>query len=123
MSKIRPGHKWNSYLNGEWATHMKHKRVTSKARRAWDKDVIKEELELPDTKGKAKKVEKPWIVEYYCVRTWCKWFGRFAKREDAIRSGLKQIAWEEDMILRGLNRSIKKMYRVRNVETDEDFYL
>lgn len=46
MSKIRPGSKMNSYLNGEWCTHAKKKgkKYTSKVRRALDKQIIKEEV-------------------------------------------------------------------------------
>jgi hypothetical protein len=46
--KIRPGNKWNSWLNGEWATHAKAfgKKKTSSRRRQWSKRVLKEELRL-----------------------------------------------------------------------------
>lgn len=46
MGKIRPGSKENSYLNMEWATHVKHftKKFTSKRRRNSDKRVIRNEL-------------------------------------------------------------------------------
>lgn len=41
------GNKLNSYLNGEWATHVKKrmKRITSSIRRMQDKKEIKNGLE------------------------------------------------------------------------------
>lgn len=46
MSKIRVGNKQNSYLNGEWAGHVRGwwKRFTSKMRRNESKIIIKKEL-------------------------------------------------------------------------------
>ena len=46
MGKIRPGNKLNSFLNMEWATHVKSfgKKFTSKRRRNQDKRIIKEAL-------------------------------------------------------------------------------
>lgn len=46
MGKLRVGNKQNSFLNGEWAKHMRSggKRFTSKVRRMFDKKVIREEL-------------------------------------------------------------------------------
>ena len=46
MSKIRPGSKWNSFLNGEWAHHVRKwgKKFTSGKRRAQDKIIIRNEL-------------------------------------------------------------------------------
>ena len=46
MSKIRPGNKQNSYLNGEWAAHVrkKWKKITSSIRRIRDKKIIQDEL-------------------------------------------------------------------------------
>ena len=46
MGKIRPGNKQNSFLNMEWATHVKSfgKKFTSKRRRNFDKKIIKNEL-------------------------------------------------------------------------------
>lgn len=46
MGKLRVGNKQNSFLNGEWAKHMRRggKRFTSKIRRMFDKKVIREEL-------------------------------------------------------------------------------
>lgn len=46
MGKVRPGHKKNSALNGERATHVKKsgKKETAGIRRAVDKKVIREEL-------------------------------------------------------------------------------
>jgi len=48
MSKLRVGHKQNSFLNGEWAGHVREdgKKHTSRIRRNEDKKVIKEELAL-----------------------------------------------------------------------------
>ena len=48
MSKIRPGSKMNSYLNGEWATHGRPfgKKVAAKKRRLISKKIIKEDLGL-----------------------------------------------------------------------------
>jgi len=47
MGKIRVGNKQNSFLNGEWAGHVKKswKKVTSGIRRSFDKKVIKQELD------------------------------------------------------------------------------
>lgn len=44
MSKIRVGNKQNSFLNGEWAGHVRGwwKRHTSKRRRSQDKKEIKQ---------------------------------------------------------------------------------
>ena len=46
MSKIRVGNKDNSFLNGEWAGHVRGwwKRHTSKMRRNRDKEIIKKDL-------------------------------------------------------------------------------
>ncbi len=46
MSKIRVGNKQNSYLNGEWAGHVRkdEKKHTSGKRRVMDKQVIKKDL-------------------------------------------------------------------------------
>lgn len=46
MSKIRPGNKQNSALNGEWAAHVRrsYKKVTSGKRRSKDKELIYNEL-------------------------------------------------------------------------------
>lgn len=42
---MKPGHKINSWLNGEWAKHARYrKKLGSKRRRAWQKDLIKEHL-------------------------------------------------------------------------------
>jgi len=45
MSKLRVGHKENSFLNGEWAGHVRKfgKKWTAKIRRNVDKKVIKKE--------------------------------------------------------------------------------
>jgi hypothetical protein len=47
MGKIRVGNKQNSFLNGEWAGHVRAwgKRFTAKMRRNVDKRVIKKELD------------------------------------------------------------------------------
>lgn len=47
MSKIRKGNKQNSFLNGEWAFHVKKafKKFTSGFRRQQDKKIIRKELE------------------------------------------------------------------------------
>ncbi len=46
MSKLRVGHKENSFLNGEWAGHVRKwgKKWTAKIRRNVDKKVIKKEI-------------------------------------------------------------------------------
>lgn len=46
MSKIRVGNKQNSYLNGEWAGHVRGwwKKLTSKKRRKVDAKEIKKGL-------------------------------------------------------------------------------
>jgi hypothetical protein len=46
VSKIRVGNKQNSFLNGEWAGHVRgvYKRLTSQKRRALQKIIIKKEL-------------------------------------------------------------------------------
>jgi len=46
MSKLRVGHKENSFLNGEWAGHVRKwgKKFTAKIRRNVDKKVIREEV-------------------------------------------------------------------------------
>ena len=45
MSKLRVGHKENSFLNGEWAGHVRRlgKKWTAKIRRNVDKKVIRKE--------------------------------------------------------------------------------
>lgn len=45
MSKLRVGHKENSYLNGEWAGHVRKwgKKWTAKIRRNADKKIIRKE--------------------------------------------------------------------------------
>jgi len=45
MSKLRVGHKENSFLNGEWAGHVRKfgKKWTAKIRRNVDKKVIRKE--------------------------------------------------------------------------------
>jgi len=47
MNKIRVGNKQNSFLNGEYAGHVRRgwKKLTSGIRRAWDKKEIKKGLE------------------------------------------------------------------------------
>ena len=46
MAKLRVGNKQNSFLNGEWAGHVRGwgKRFTAKIRRTVDKKVIRQEL-------------------------------------------------------------------------------
>lgn len=46
MEKLKVGNKQNSFLNGEWAKHMRSggKKFTSKIRRLFDKKLIREEL-------------------------------------------------------------------------------
>lgn len=46
MSKIRVGNKQNSYLNNEWAGHVRGwwKKLTSSRRRKQDKKEIKDRL-------------------------------------------------------------------------------
>jgi hypothetical protein len=46
MSKIRVGNKQNSFINGEWAGHVRgfYKRFTSHKRRSLEKIIIKKEL-------------------------------------------------------------------------------
>jgi hypothetical protein len=46
MNKLRVGNKQNSFLNGEWAGHMRHwgKKFTAKIRRMKDKETIIKEL-------------------------------------------------------------------------------
>lgn len=46
MAKLRVGNKQNSFLNGEWAGHVRgwYKRFTSKKRRNVSKEVIKNNL-------------------------------------------------------------------------------
>lgn len=43
MGKIRPGNKQNSWLNGQWAAHCRDRRLTSRARRAIEKIILKKE--------------------------------------------------------------------------------
>jgi hypothetical protein len=45
MGKLRVGHKENSFLNGEWAGHVRKfgKKWTAKIRRNVDKKVIRKE--------------------------------------------------------------------------------
>jgi hypothetical protein len=45
MNKLRVGNKQNSFLNGEWAGHVRGawKKLTSKLRRNADKKVIRDE--------------------------------------------------------------------------------
>jgi hypothetical protein len=46
MGKIRVGNKQNSFLNGEWAGHVRRgwKKATSGIRRALSKKIIQDEL-------------------------------------------------------------------------------
>jgi hypothetical protein len=46
MAKIRVGNKQNSFLNGEWAGHVRGswKRLTSKLRRLQQKEIIRKDL-------------------------------------------------------------------------------
>jgi hypothetical protein len=46
MSKLRVGHKENSFLNKEWAGHVRKwgKKLTAKIRRNVDKKVIRKEI-------------------------------------------------------------------------------
>jgi len=46
MNKLRVGHKQNSFLNREWAGHVRHwgKKFTSGIRRNVDKIIIKNNL-------------------------------------------------------------------------------
>lgn len=46
MSKIKVGHKQNSFLNGEWAGHVRkiRKKITAGIRRCVDKKIIYNEL-------------------------------------------------------------------------------
>jgi hypothetical protein len=50
MSKVRPGNKQNSFLNGEWATHVrsKMKRLTSRLRRAHLKKDTRDQFKEDD---------------------------------------------------------------------------
>lgn len=126
MSKIRPGNKWNSYLNGEWAKHVtgkEDKRITSKARRNWDKQVIKDDLELPEMRSKPQKRNRRWITEHlnWCG-DWVRGFGRFAKKKDAIQSVRKKIEHERLMErVYKLTRYANRKHRIRNTETNEIF--
>jgi hypothetical protein len=47
MNKLRVGNKQNSFLNGEWAGHVRRsfKKITSGIRRAVSKKIIKKELD------------------------------------------------------------------------------
>lgn len=47
MTKVRVGNKQNSFLNGEWARHVRRgwKKLTSKIRRHYGKEEIRERLE------------------------------------------------------------------------------
>jgi len=46
MSKLRVGNKENSFLNGEWAGHVRKwgKKFTAKIRRSRNKKIIRKEL-------------------------------------------------------------------------------
>jgi hypothetical protein len=46
MNKTRVGNKQNSFLNGEWAGHVRKawKKLTSKLRRNEDKKIIRNDL-------------------------------------------------------------------------------
>jgi len=46
MSKLRVGNKQNSFLNGEWARHVRglYKKLTSKKRRNVSKRIINDNL-------------------------------------------------------------------------------
>jgi len=46
MNKLRVGNKQNSFLNGEWAGHVRHwgKKITSGIRRAVSKKIIYNEI-------------------------------------------------------------------------------
>ena len=46
MNKTREGNKQNSFLNGEWAGHVRKawKKLTSKLRRNEDKKIIRNDL-------------------------------------------------------------------------------
>ena len=47
MGKIRTGNKKNSFLNGEWAGHVRRylKKITSGKRRAEDRKLLRKELD------------------------------------------------------------------------------
>jgi hypothetical protein len=47
MAKLRVGHKENSFINGEWAGHVRKwgKKFTASKRRGIDKKVIKKETD------------------------------------------------------------------------------
>ena len=47
MSKIRVGNKENSFLNGEWAGHVRNwgKKLTAKIRRSEDKKVVRKQIQ------------------------------------------------------------------------------
>lgn len=57
MGKIRVGNKQNSFLNGEWAGHVRKdwKRITAHIRRAIDKKIIKEDLTEQDISPKRRE--------------------------------------------------------------------
>lgn len=48
--KLRVGNKENSFLNGEWAGHVRNwgKKFTAKIRRNMDKKIIRKELKEKD---------------------------------------------------------------------------
>lgn len=47
MGKVRPGNKKNSFLNGEWAAHVRGwgKKFTSSLRRAESKEITRDKIE------------------------------------------------------------------------------
>ena len=95
MSKLRVGHKQNSYLNNEWASHVKKstKKLTASIRRQMDKTIIKEELENKefDRYPRRKRKEKNWVVERGSVGNFIHWkrrYGTYHTKKAAIDSVL-----------------------------------
>lgn len=79
MAKIRVGNKQNSYLNGEWAGHVRKdgKKITSGKRRLKDKEEIKKQLkEINNLKISISENEKQFLTyQEYLIRKISEMYG------------------------------------------------
>lgn len=139
MSKIRPGNKQNSFINGEWAAHVRadYKKITAGKRRMIDKKVIREQLtdeEYLPVKKKSKKKPKIWIKEYkwkskFDYHTQREWFwrkGEYTDEWQAVRWGKFPYA---SAVKNSITSQIRNKYsrpevlgrywRARNIVTGE----
>lgn len=124
MSKIRPGNKQNSILNGEWAKHVRKdlKTLTSSRRRNESKDIIRNEINLIEKQPKGKK-KKNWIIEEYSVCGWKKLtFGsNFVSKSAAINGAKARTKnhYSYNTFFTRYFRSCFLKLRIRNIVTGE----